>query len=471
MDAIKKLDNSILLWAGIGPFVIMLTIFVGILKGLATIFYLPLVVVLGIPVCLLWKREGIIAVIALTVVALILGYDNILLGNRLWMIGWTVTLILDVVIMGMAFGEAGSKIRELEKNEKKQAHRIVELDEQIQSEVVHARNEQGKLEEELDNVNSALDESNSVISSHEKLIDLLKDECKQLSENKAKILEEFFGVQKEGTQLRQRVREYDVLLEGEGNEGVKAVMESAAALQDQLRERNLEVEQLRRSISKHEEDQRQVREKYEQLNKENTDIKQKEHKNLDTIEELRGEYQELQSKLELSQFDNVDQDDEKIKEMQELLDSEKGRANLLQVHLCELEERLSEKQQQIETISSSENLDREVSVLERVPLSDRERYIKHIEGVYKQLRGQFNEKNDMLHKTRSSLFSKENELLALKKEREHSHVLSEDLHGRLEQDLVEVSQEEENLEQEMEILEDIIAILSKKLEKFELQKS
>jgi DNA repair exonuclease SbcCD ATPase subunit len=431
VDAVKKLDNSVLLWAGIGPFVIMLTLFVGIIKGMATMLYLPFVVILGIPVCLFWKREGMIAVVALTVVALILGYDSIKMQDRLWMIGWTLTLVLDVLIMGIAFTEAGDRIRKLQKRTKQSFRKITELDEQIQKESSQARIEREKLETELDQVTGAWGQGKTIILSHEKLISVLKEEHHQLAEHKEQILEDLLERQKETTRLRQQVQEFDALLVGKGQEGVKAALASATILQDKLRERNFEVDQQKRSIERYEDDLHSLRDQNEKTGDVSRVFQQKEQSYLDNIEELKSE-------LELSKLKTPEIfADGDLSNLQESLESETERANCLQVKLEELEQ--------------------QVSIPEKVPLTDQERYVRHVEGVNKQLRGQFEEKNSILHRTRSALFSTENELLALKKGLEESNALPEDLHRRLETELVQVSQEKEVLEQEIAALENIVS--------------
>ena len=90
------------------------------------------------------------------------------------------------------------------------------------------------------------------------------------------------------------------------------------------------------------------------------------------------------------------------------------------------------------------------------------RKLKHAEGLYRQLRRQFDEKSEVLNKTRTELFRTESKMLAIQRKQEHDTIGSE---GELAiQDLLlkledEHQKEQEDWLHELDTLQDLISFL------------
>lgn len=472
MELIRKFDNKILLWASLGPFIILLTFLVGLTKGVCDIIYLPILGILGIPACLLWKREGLIASIAVIVVALAIGYNSVAIGDKVWTMGLAIALILGLIITRLSIEEATTKIRSLQQKGLDNFNRVLELDDLLQQEQRQWDEEREGICDQMDTVVASLEQHKDMAVANGKLINVLRDECKQLTDHKAKLLEELFTNQKENTQLRQKLDECNALLEE--NDDARISIVTTSTLQNQLRERNQELEQARRSLKRQDSDINYERKEKESLRQECHAKDQTIQELQEKIEDFQREQQELHDKMALMKLES----DELIAgNMDNALQEEKTRADGLQETLQKVQQELVDKQQQLqraleEQVQAKQNqqnlqrdveLEKEVDVQEKRPLNEYERNLRYVEGMYKQLRAQFEEKKHMLHLTRASLFNTENNLLALKKEKEHEKLKVDALQERLQRDLIKVESEERQVEEENCLLEEIITSLTNKL--------
>lgn len=85
--------------------------------------------------------------------------------------------------------------------------------------------------------------------------------------------------------------------------------------------------------------------------------------------------------------------------------------------------------------------------------------LRRTASLYKQLKNQFEQKSESLHSTRGELFQKENELLALQKEREMQGLEFSVNDRILETELRNLEQEKEKALLEVEMLSDLVAAL------------
>lgn len=83
-----------------------------------------------------------------------------------------------------------------------------------------------------------------------------------------------------------------------------------------------------------------------------------------------------------------------------------------------------------------------------------------VELLYKQLKTQFAEKNEVLHKTRSELFHKDNSLQALQIELEKSQITANEVPPKIIHELSQLESEVANLSQENEELQNLVTVLS-----------
>lgn len=143
----------------------------------------------------------------------------------------------------------------------------------------------------------------------------------------------------------------------------------------------------------------------------------------------------------------------------ERLEAEK--AALLQ-RVSALEAELAEKVRKAASLEALEQLQRETVKAEAEKahlkeqigfLQEKMQTLAQIEPLFKQLKNQFDEKNKVLHQTRSELFKADTALQALQIEKEQSALLIPDEVSQLDEEITRL--EEENQE-----LQDLVSVLS-----------
>ena len=83
-----------------------------------------------------------------------------------------------------------------------------------------------------------------------------------------------------------------------------------------------------------------------------------------------------------------------------------------------------------------------------------------IEPLYKQLKGQFEEKNEVLHQTRASLFRADIALQALQMEKEQRELFQDPLTSAMAGEMVVMEEALSQLEGENQELENLVTFLS-----------
>ena len=97
---------------------------------------------------------------------------------------------------------------------------------------------------------------------------------------------------------------------------------------------------------------------------------------------------------------------------------------------------------------------------EWIHLQEKVASLSEIEPLYKQLRAQFEEKNEILHQTRAELFRADTQLQALGMEKEQKELLANPINEEMRRELSSLEEELSYLEQENEELEDLVSSLT-----------
>lgn len=94
-------------------------------------------------------------------------------------------------------------------------------------------------------------------------------------------------------------------------------------------------------------------------------------------------------------------------------------------------------------------------------------FLSKLEPIYKQLRAQFDEKNQVLHETRAALFNVDTELQTLKIEREQKHLQFNPIPEDVSNELVVLDEEISSLQKENEELQGLVSHLMEQMPKGE----
>ena len=94
-------------------------------------------------------------------------------------------------------------------------------------------------------------------------------------------------------------------------------------------------------------------------------------------------------------------------------------------------------------------------------VEERLKEVAQVEALYKQLRVQFEEKNNVLHETRTKLFLADTELQKLMLEKEQAVLAAEPLAPGVQEEIEALTEEVAHLKTENDQLQEIVSQLSK----------
>ena len=350
----NSLENKVLFWACIGPCIIMCSLLISMIQSTTISFYVPVLIVVGVPICWYWQRRGLIGIISLLAVFFAIWYSLIAIeGEKLWVGGLITTLAFGFFTMTLSFEEVIERIQSLQCQSNERLEKIILLDEKLETEQKKCVQIRQELDSKLESFSKKKEKQTSAICSYEKLIEVLRKEYKQLLEKQECLVEELMEVRKDNSELR-RVDSKDV--------------------------------------------------------------------------------------------------EKKCKELEEQLKNEKK--NII-IERKEWQKKVYELQNERSSLIHKKDNEQ---------LTDQDREIRKLKGMYNQLRKQFEEKDEVLIGVRKTLFETENKLMIIRKEQELSKLDIDPLLVNLQKDLMTLEEEKNEWQEEAVGLEKIVSTLINKNE-------
>ncbi len=192
----KSLKDKVQFWAVLGPFVIIQTMFVSIVRVSPENFYLPLAALIGIPICLRWKLRGGLAMAILVVVMFLATHSAGSSDDRFWQFGMVIALVLGFVVTALSFEEVDSMIKFIHLESKSRLDNLMRVDEKLRE----AQEQQHLDCEEFGGKIKALVKGSEGyerrIEVYEKTEETLREEIEDFYQHKEKLLEEIFKVRR-----------------------------------------------------------------------------------------------------------------------------------------------------------------------------------------------------------------------------------------------------------------------------------
>lgn len=100
-----RLEQRIQFWSALGPFVVLLTLFVCFIKLSAASYYLPLAALIGLPICWKWHLRGALIAFLLLTALLLVNLPLIESGERMWFIGLGIALSIGFAVTALSLEE------------------------------------------------------------------------------------------------------------------------------------------------------------------------------------------------------------------------------------------------------------------------------------------------------------------------------------------------------------------------------
>lgn len=457
----NKLDSQVEIWAFLGPALILITFFVLLVKASVTPLTIPLFALVGMPLCWKWKVKGLTC--SLVCLFLLVLYQDQFTPTeeRLWNIGLAVSLALAFVVTALSFEEASSCLKVIQTESSTRLTNILQMDDKLQEMRRIFETEKEQLLIHLANRDATIQEKETQLQAQHKLNALLQHELSHHHAHREKIENELFNNRSLLTLAQDRMEALEKTVAFDGSAGRFEVNEiqklEIEELRQKLQESAQEIELTHRHVkmlSKDLDSEREMKEEnrkflelaqQEQIRHRNMQQEMNDH--LETAHRekhlLESSLTRLQQCLEMLRSQESEKDQliesyiSTIKGLQAVSEQGEGLLNLErerveQLHsqyqiqeesyleqLTLIEEKwlgaiqeLSRLQSSTQSIELEERLKDVESLLEQerriVEHSNRE--IRRLNGVYQQLRDQFDEKSRLLDDSRKELFLAQEEL-------------------------------------------------------------
>jgi chromosome segregation ATPase len=227
-------------------------------------------------------------------------------------------------------------------------------------------------------------------------------------------------------------------------------------LQKEVEEHKNQFLALEESISKKEEENYQINQKYQSAQTLVDILRKEEMQNFDERQSLINECIELRRKLALSEEKNRLNESENKNLAQEQTSSQ------LKEEIAQITHAYEELQEELRQIKESPvGLSKEVK-------SDSKKLdaeIKKYQGLYLQLQRQFEEQKIYIHEARKELFYAQEKIALLEKDKEMNEIDLNEKDKTIEKMLIDYMAAYQNHEEEIENLEKIITVLNQKSKK------
>ena len=414
-------EKKVLFWALLGPVSLLLSLCLGLFNAFPGISFLALTAFLGIFICFKWQQKGLIVALALLLTA---GFFTIPFfgpSAEIWQIGLIFALVLGLVVTNYSFIEAGSLFRFLETKHSHHEAKINDLKlkfSQIQTEWETDRN---SLFERL------LDKQNESMKLRSKIRAIDRDV--EVYQTKIKALKEHHRLKIEEISKDNADRAFVDL-------ALNSACEKNKQLQEQVDYLNASFERLKKTIEVLEEENKELSSSLADLSKDSS-----------LLQEVFTEAQEEKNHLQ-AQFQEEKEALKRCYENDKTLLNEKFEAEK-QAWMLQVDEKKMAYVDQIDT----------KHIIQSEPYKNLSIECRRYEGLYKQLKKQFDEKNTVLEATRKELFLKENALIEMSLNDE-SCLKDDDFYlNQLQTDCQKLCVENRQLEEENRALEALVESL------------
>jgi hypothetical protein len=428
-------ERQIFLWSVIGPLLALATALIMLLHPTALTPFFSLTLLLGLPACWYFKRWSL-STAAFALSFLLFFHASTIANDRLWHIGIAFSILVTLFVTTRSFEEASNDVEELSENSTSVSKRFFEesaaekerLNFQYQSELHALRSQLENLKIELNSANETSSHYLELAEKAKREVLLSKNdmaEAKMEAENlraelEAKVIKDEHVLQELLEKRREVFQLRDMLLEVQ-NEVKEPPAENHAKqheselqnLQDLVHKKDQElfnvnfrldsaledIQKLEKTLVQSQDEEQQLKKMKEELAARIETLKrEKEYSEL-TIHKLQHETEHLIAlKQEKDRLENVLN--------ASILELKTARESAMQPPPVE---------EQLQLIKASDPLLAQESNLRR-----------RAEGMYLQLKEQFNEKSAILDDTRRQLFHSQEIILQWKKSSKEREQFSPD---------------------------------------------
>ncbi|MCC5832858.1 MAG: hypothetical protein JJU12_07445 [Chlamydiales bacterium] len=422
----ETIVGRVLFFGSLPPALILFAIGVSFLCVSPFSFYLPFLALAGGMLCLRWKTVGLCGSYLALAALLLFYYGEIPFEERLWQMGVVFALAVNFFILLLSTEEIESLIAQTAEMGRVKTNELMQAELLLHQMSQEKEEQQKSFEEEIQRLKEEAEARRIEREQESKQIHLIQSEIELLTSQKAHFVTE---AKKARVIIEQDEQTQNIIQDAEAK--IESLKEQIYALSKELEETRLSKEELHFQLSE-----------FSTLKSENA--------------ALNDQLAQLSEKLSQSENEKAS----KLKELTEQLDrtvSEK------EAELADWEEKKA-LEARIADLSESEVRMKEALLfaqekamtLQASPLIKvDDKKVRQLQGLYNELRTQFEEKARILSQTRKDLFLKEEKLMALEHEKEltacapdrEETVYFENETRHLTEELVSLEEEVTNLEE------------------------
>lgn len=210
-----KQAYQVKLWALVGPFLCLFSLFVISVKQTSVPFFLPFSLLIGFPVCWYLRLWGWAASALIIFGWLLFEYPSIPIDDRFWVSGVSVSNILALLVSSLSFEEIESVIELIGLESQSRLENLWKVDEKkqtLEKELSCYKEEVGSLQIKLRSFQKLIDHSTDEIHEARVRCDNLLQELQDVKEENAKLISERAKISNDPSveaKYRQLRRQFD----------------------------------------------------------------------------------------------------------------------------------------------------------------------------------------------------------------------------------------------------------------------
>lgn len=184
----KPVDRQIQFWSMLGPICVLSTIAV-LLYKLTDHWHFPLCALIGIPLCIKWKMQGMIATLGALLIFTAIKYPDIEMSERYWHVGLSLAMAFSFIVLTLSLEEAQSVVKTLQNESKSRLDNCLMLDEKLKNADRAWEMEKEALQCSVESLSQALSKTTEEKQTFYKIAHLTKDELLQVREQHEQLLQ------------------------------------------------------------------------------------------------------------------------------------------------------------------------------------------------------------------------------------------------------------------------------------------
>lgn len=446
----------------LGAFFLLATVAISAKAALPLDFVL--MAVIGFFLCSFYQQKGCLYALGLLgfFAAVRHGFFD---GAHLWSFGLESSLGCAFVVTGLSLAQEKDNRKALQTQVETRTAALQNLEEELVKVQESATEQQRRFEEKWMSLQKELEETQSNHSSLLILNEVLRKNAARLTEEKEEIFSSFIDFQRRlglaQVELQEKEKECQRLLNQEALAGEnKWLLKELNQARFDREQTHLINETLARLHAKECLKAKEAREQICQIQEEKAEVQKQFSFAKEEIQRLSTHMQKLAEELEQARGSLV-----KYQELQTETHFLQERLQAAQDQIQFLEQKAAVPQEDPQLALRLEELIQERGQLtQRLNhAQDQIHQLSQIEPLYKQLRKQFEEKNEVLHQTRVELFRVDTELQTLRIEKQNASQSTSLVPEELQEELEKLNQQVADLDQENELLQELVTHLNEQI--------